>query len=61
MVKSIFVSKTFWVGILEIVFGLVGYFMNWIPQDMAWTLVVTGAAAVGLRFNTSVPVSITGK
>lgn len=61
MIKSIFASKTFWVGVLEIAFGGVGFLFHWLDQQTAWALVVSGLAAVGLRFNTSQPVSLSGK
>ena len=61
MVKSIFASKTFWFSVAELVFAAVGYFTGWVDQSTAFALLVAGCAGVGLRFNTSQPVSVTGK
>lgn len=58
--KSIFKSKTFWFGVLQIVFGGIGLYTGWIDQQLAWGLVTTGCASIGLRFKTNTPVSITG-
>lgn len=58
--KSIFQSKTFWFGFAQIVFGAVGYFTGWIDQTTSGTLIVTGAASIGIRFKTTQAVSVTG-
>lgn len=58
--KSIFTSKTFWFGVLQIAFAAVGYFAGWLDSGTAMTLFVTGCGSVGLRFKTSEPVSLVG-
>lgn len=55
--KSIFTSKTFWFGVLQIAFGGVGYFTGWIDPAAASALVITGFGTIGLRIKTSQPVS----
>lgn len=55
-IKSIFKSKTIWVGLAQIVFGAVGYFTGWLDSGTSSTLVITGATAIGLRFKTSQPI-----
>lgn len=56
--KSIFSSKTLWVGLGQFVFGVVGLFTGWIESSIATTLVFTGLAMMGLRLNTSQPVGL---
>ena len=55
--KTFFTSKTMWFGMLQIAFGIVGYFTGWIDQTTSTTLVVTGCASIGIRFKTSQPIS----
>lgn len=56
MKKSIFSSWTFWFGVAQIAYGVVGYFSGNLDQASAWTLVTTGAGTIGLRFKTSQPI-----
>lgn len=60
MTKSIFTSKTFWFGALQIGFGIVGLVFNLLDHETAITLIGTGFASIGFRTVTSNPVSLTG-
>ena len=60
MVKSFLLSKTIWFGIAQVAFGVVGYFTGWIDSTTATSLVITGCGTIGIRFNTSRPISLTG-
>ena len=57
MTKTFFTSKTIWFGILQIAFGLVGLAFHLLDVQTCGTLIVTGLASVGLRLNTSQPIS----
>lgn len=50
--KSFIKSKTFWFGVGQVIFGVVGYVTEWIDKDMATSLFLTGLASIGLRFQT---------
>lgn len=54
--KSFLTSKTIWFGILQMVFGAVGYFTGWMDARQALTLIVTGGGTIGLRFKTTQPI-----
>ncbi len=54
--KSFLTSKTIWFGVLQVVFGAIGYFTGWIDHAQAGTLVVTGLGTIGLRFKTTQPI-----
>jgi hypothetical protein len=51
--KEFYKSKTIWFGILQIVFAGVGFVFKFIEADVAYTLFLTGAGAIGFRLNTT--------
>lgn len=47
--KSIFVSKTFWFGVLQVIFGGVGLVTGWIDSQAAMALIISGFGMIGFR------------
>lgn len=60
MPKSIFASKTFWFGALQIALGGYGLLSGLMDHTAALALLVTGLGTVGLRGVTNTPVSLSG-
>jgi hypothetical protein len=57
-VKSLFASKTFWFGIAQIAFAAIGLYTGGMDTGTATALFFTGLGSIGLRLNTSQPVSV---
>lgn len=58
MEKSILKSWTFWFGLVQVVYGGVGFLAGQIDGQSAMTLVITGLGTIGLRLKTTVPVTV---
>jgi len=58
MSKNILTSWTFWFGLLQVALGAVGLVSGLMDSAQAYTLIMTGAGAIGLRIKTSGPVSL---
>ena len=60
MVKSIFASKTIWVGVIEILIGVLGLLATWLNAGVytpeAIVLLIVGILTIVLRFLTSQPI-----
>jgi hypothetical protein len=50
-------SKTILFGAAQMVFGIAGLVTGWLDSQTATTLIMTGLATVGLRLNTTQPIS----
>lgn len=61
MTKSIFASKTFWLGAATSLFGSFQIYVNENATNDPLYLVVVGLLTIAARFVTRDPVSITGK
>lgn len=57
MSKPLFASWTFWFGLLQVGLGVVGLLGGLMDQQAAFTLIITGFGAIGLRLKTNGPVS----
>ena len=64
--KSLFASKTFWLGVAQILAGLVEI-VDLIQLNVfagnggGWAAVISGVITIGLRWVTKQPVSVSGK
>lgn len=58
MSKSIFASWTFWFGVAQIVYGLIGMASGALEHSEGITLLMTGFGSIGLRIRTTKPVSL---
>lgn len=58
--KSIFASKTFYFGAVQILLGLLGLITGKIDSATSISLITTGAGTIGFRLNTEAPVTLTG-
>jgi len=54
--KPLIHSKTFWLGLGEMVFGATGLVFGWLDSQAAGALIVAGFGMIGLRVNTSQPI-----
>lgn len=54
--KKLSHSKTFWFGLFQIVFGIVGLFCHFIDSEAAMSLIVTGFGTIGFRLNVTQPI-----
>lgn len=50
-------SKTFWFGLAQMGFGVIGLMTGWIDSQLATGLIMTGMGTIGFRSATSAPVS----
>lgn len=55
--KALIASWTFWFGFLQVALGVVGLTSGLMDHQSSLTLVVTGLGSIGLRINTSQPIT----
>lgn len=55
--KTLIESKTFWFGVLQILFGATGFLAHFLDSQMALSLIVTGLGTIGFRVNTTTGIS----
>lgn len=58
--KTIFKTGHFWIGIAQIVYGILGYLLHHIDATSAVGFITAGLATIGFRFNTDTPATLAG-
>lgn len=55
--KALTQSSTFWFGVVQVLFGGVGYWFQFLDTQTAMSLILTGLGTIGFRLQTSKPIT----